>query len=255
MRSILSRAFTDLLRLGVLVAEAFDEALGLLDLAVLVLLLGGEALEALGLLHLVVVVVARVDDEALAVDLHDAVHDAVHEGAVVADEHDRPVVGAQEALEPRDGLEVQVVGRLVEQQHVGLAQQKLRERDPHEPSARELLGHTGEVALLEAEAHQHGTRLGLDRVAAEVLEALSQAPVLLQEALLLHRLGLLGDVGLELGDAVLERGHLRGDGQHLRQQGATVHLDRFLLQVAQHRVLGAGDHAAVGVLLARDDLQ
>ena len=120
------------------------------------------------------------------------VDEVLHERAVVADEDDRALVGAQEALEPRDRLEVEVVGRLVEQQHVGLAQQQLREREAHLPAAGELVGEPLEVRLLEAEAEEHRARVGLDRVAAERLEAVVQPPVLGEEALLLlARLGWL----------------------------------------------------------------
>ena len=68
------------------------------------------------------------------------IDEVLHERAVVADEDDRALVGTQEPLEPRDRLEVEMVGRLVEQQHVGLAKQQLREREPHLPAARELVG-------------------------------------------------------------------------------------------------------------------
>ena len=43
----------------------------------------------------------------------------------------RPFVAAEEVLEPVDGVEVQVVGRLVEQQRRGISKQCLREEHAH----------------------------------------------------------------------------------------------------------------------------
>ena len=55
-----------------------------------------------------------------------------------------------------------------------------------------------EVALLEAEPRQHGARVRLHRVPAEVLEALAQPTVLREQALLVLARVVLGrDVLLE----------------------------------------------------------
>ena len=45
------------------------------------------------------------------------------------------------------------------------------------------------------------------------------------------------------------------DGERLGEDGAAVHLDGFLLEVADDGVLGEGDAALVGVLPAGDDLE
>ena len=43
----------------------------------------------------------------------------------------------QIGLEPQDRVQVEVVGRLVEQQHVGRDEERAREGHPHAPSAGE----------------------------------------------------------------------------------------------------------------------
>jgi hypothetical protein len=53
----------------------------------------------------------------------------------VRHEDHRAFVLGQEALEPLNGLDVEVVGRLVEQEQIGLANQRAREQDPAAPSA------------------------------------------------------------------------------------------------------------------------
>src|SRR5262249_56765279 len=44
---------------------------------------------------------------------------ASHKPPIVADQHERTAIGGQRCLEPFDGREVEVIGRLVEQQDVG----------------------------------------------------------------------------------------------------------------------------------------
>ncbi len=52
-------------------------------------------------------------------------HAGVHECPVVRDQQDRTVVAREELLEPLDALKVEMVGRLVKQQQVRMAQQEL----------------------------------------------------------------------------------------------------------------------------------
>ena len=67
----------------------------------------------------------------------------LQEVAIVGDRDGRERRRVDEALEPHDALDVEVVGRLVEQEHVRIRDQRARERDPLLPAAREL----GDLAL------------------------------------------------------------------------------------------------------------
>lgn len=80
--------------------------------------------ESLGLLLEVGRVVALVRVEAASVDLGDPLRDVVEEVAVVGDGDDGAGVALEVLLEPEDGLGVEVVGGLVEQQQVGLLQEQ-----------------------------------------------------------------------------------------------------------------------------------
>ena len=62
-----------------------------------------------------------------AIELDDARDDAIEERAVVRD-HDRGRALEQQLFQRRDAVDVQVIGRLVEQQQVGLQRQCERER-------------------------------------------------------------------------------------------------------------------------------
>ena len=86
-------------------------------------------LQALFLLLQPVGVVALVGDAAAAVELQDPLGRVVQEVAVVGDADHGARVALQEDLQPLHAFGVQVVGGLVQQQHVGLAQQQPAQRD------------------------------------------------------------------------------------------------------------------------------
>jgi hypothetical protein len=71
-------------------------------------------------------------------ELEDPLGGVVEEVAVVGDRDDGAGEALQELLEPVDRLGVEVVGRLVEEQHVGLGEQHAAERDAALLAAREL---------------------------------------------------------------------------------------------------------------------
>jgi hypothetical protein len=91
------------------------------------------------LLHaLVGAEVAGVAAQDAAVELDDAGGHAVQEGAVVGDQHHAALEAHQQALQPVDGIQVQVVGGLVEQQHVGHGHQRLGQGHALLHAARQL---------------------------------------------------------------------------------------------------------------------
>ncbi len=74
-------------------------------------------------------VVAGPVVEAAAVELGDPGGQPAEERAVVGDEDQRAAVAEQEVLEPADRLDVQVVGRLVEQEDIGVGDEGPRQQD------------------------------------------------------------------------------------------------------------------------------
>ena len=125
--------------LGRLVAEPVDEHLHPRQLFVLLALRLAHAFELRLALGEVVAVVARVVVQRPQVHLGDPRDDRVEEVAVVRHEDDRERVVVEVLLQPVAGLEVEVVGRLVEQQQVRPAEQQLGQRDAHLPAAGERL--------------------------------------------------------------------------------------------------------------------
>ena len=121
----------------------------------------------------VAVVAALVDRDLLLgeVELDDASDGARQELPVVADDHGRAAQTCHELLEPLQAVEVEVVGRLVEQQHVVAREQQRREPGPGrlptgqrghrrldvDPEAQPGQGHGG--PFLEVGATQREPRL------------------------------------------------------------------------------------------------
>ncbi len=88
-------------------------------------------------------VATGVGGGALGLEVEHMVHHRLEEGAVVADQEDGLVDLPEIALEPASGLEVEVVGRLVEHQDVGRGRQLAGQPQPAPLAAaqgRELLG-------------------------------------------------------------------------------------------------------------------
>src|SRR5262249_6591150 len=123
-----------LARLCGLGAEAIDE--GLQPLALRLLLLGELAIERLpfATLTLELAVAAAIEGELPRGQVEDPVDSVVEQIAVVADDDDRARISRDMALEPKRGLEIEIIGRLVEQQQIGLRKQCRRERDAHAPA-------------------------------------------------------------------------------------------------------------------------
>jgi hypothetical protein len=115
-------------------------------------------------------VVAVVQRHGGVVHVQDVRGDVVEEAVVVRDHDHRAGETPQELLEPADRQDVQVVGRLVEQQHVGRACQHLRQQH----AQLEAAGQRGERLPVhlggQAETLEDGGRARLRRVAVQPLE-------------------------------------------------------------------------------------
>ena len=92
----------------------------------------------------------------------------------------------QVRLEPVARLEIQVVRRLVQEQQVRLAEQELRQGDPHLPAARKRLCRPAEIVIREAEALKHRRRFQVDAVAAAEPEPVLEIAVARQHRIVLR---------------------------------------------------------------------
>src|SRR5918995_772492 len=86
-------------------------------------------------LFLETVVITLVEREPAPVEVKNGIDRIVQKIAVMADDHHRIGIIANEALQPDRAFEIEVIRRFVEKQNVGRGEQGSRERHPHPPPA------------------------------------------------------------------------------------------------------------------------
>jgi len=185
--------------------------------------------------------------ETAAVELDDAGRQPLEERAVVGDEQHGAGVLGQERLEPLDCLDVEVVGRLVEQQHVGGGHERPRQQHPAAPAARQRV-HRGVGRQPQPGQHQ--------------LDPLLDAPAVALFELVLQPAHPLERTGVAVGH--LHRGVVvRGDQRAQLAEAFGDDVEHRVVRVERHvlhqprdpRPRRPPDRAAVGRDLAADDLQ
>ena len=137
-----------------LVTEAFNEIFRVFYLFLLVFVRTQLLLAALLTQHDKFIVGYFVVVNPSAGNLNGAVRHVVDEGPVVAHQHHSPRTCFQKVLQPLDTLNVQVVGRLVEQEHIRTTQQKFRQLNTHAPSSTELRCRPVKIAPVESQPRQ-----------------------------------------------------------------------------------------------------
>jgi len=235
-------------RLGVFGAEAVDELQQAGDLALLVFV-GGQLLLFVRLALLkVFVIAAPVADQPALADFDNAADDLVEELAVVRNDEDRARITLEIFLEPEQRLEVEVVGRLVQQQQIRLLRQQPRQVRPHHPAAAHLARRAVEVRLAKTQPGEDLLGPGLQAVAAQRAKAIVRV---VMDFLRGQRRGrVIGFPGLE--DAA-QPGVFRGDGGGQFEDGFIGDRGAFLRQVAKGNAALAVELAGVGGLLPEDN--
>ena len=98
------------------------------------------------------------------------------------DDH-RPLKPLQESLQPLQGVDVEVVGRLVQEKEVGIGEEKASQANTCLfASAKTVYRRTGRY-VVQTQAVKHSGRATLEAVAARPLIGIESGPVLEQEAL------------------------------------------------------------------------
>ena len=144
-----------------------------------------------------------------ALQVHHVGGDAVEEVAIVGDDEGGALALLEPVLEPQGGVEVEVVGGLVEKQQVRAAHERLREVQTDPPAPRKLADGPREVFGIEAEPVEDPRRARLGGVGVDRLELRVERR---QPALVVAPLGLL-DRALDLSqrpvpvDRPLQRAH------------------------------------------------
>ena len=139
-------------------------------LALGLLLLGDRGVERLALRALPREgrVAAAIKRELAGIDVQDPFDRIVEQVAVVADDNYGARIAREMIGQPQRAFEVEIVGRLIEQQQVGLGEQHRRERNPHAPAAGEIRARALLRGFVEAEACEDRGRARGRRVRADV---------------------------------------------------------------------------------------
>ena len=172
MRSICLSLLCAWAGFGVFGAEAVDEFHQPPDFAFLIFVGGEQLLFVRFALDEVIVVIAAIADELALADFDDAADELVEKFAVVRDDEDRAGIGFQIILEPEQRFEVEMVGRLVEQQQVGLLRQQARQMGAHDPAAAHFAGRAVEIFFAETQSGEDLFRFGFEPIAAEFVETI-----------------------------------------------------------------------------------
>ena len=115
---------------------------------------------------------AAVLDQLTFVEVEHARDGLVEELDVVADDEERAAVVAQEPHEPLLGVDVEVVGRLVEHQEVAAREEDARQLHPAALATRERVNGHVEAIVAQAQPGRDPADLRLGRVPTEAFELL-----------------------------------------------------------------------------------
>ena len=231
-----------LLRLRLLVAEPRHEALEALDVVTDPVELRRRRRGARGLLAAPLVPGAVEEERLGAAELEHGRRHGLEEPAVVGDEDDGGVERGQLPLEPLEALDVEVVGRLVEEEQVGVGREGAREGGPGQLAAGERVERPVEVGVAEAEPAEHRCGPVAPRPAARVLEAALRLAVAAQRRRRVvarrHRL-------LEAGELLLDRDEVARARERVLAQRQPLAARRALVVEGDSGVLGERQLAAL----------
>ena len=195
--------------------------------------------------------IARIFLRPAVVKGDSAGHQVIQQRHIVADNADSPAIRAQALLQPALALQIQVVGRFVQKQHLRLLQQQLRQCYAHLPTAGKLTAIAREILISKAQTAQNRLRARTQARSVAVLQDQLQTANLLQRILVLRRGGIhLLQVGRELIHHLLQLHDIAHAAQHLIQQRGTGNMNTILRQIAhlgmlrQHHLAPVGLHGA-----------
>jgi hypothetical protein len=136
-------------------SELVDELLDVSNLVELSLALFSLVLILLCLSFLKLGEVTTVVSQLLVLEVDDLITDRVEEITGVRHDNDCDVEGLDVVLEPDQGGQVQMIGRLIKHKNLGLAEDDLSDGDTHAPATGEVFRGSPQVSLLETDTAQN----------------------------------------------------------------------------------------------------
>ena len=243
--------------LGSFVPETLDKVFRILYLLLLILVSTQLLLPALLAKHHELIVFHFIVVNASTSYFDGTRSDIVQKGAVVADKHHRIGTGGKEVLQPLDTLDVKVVGRLVEQQHIRTAKQQLGKLYTHTPTTGKLACRAVKVLAAEAQPLERALYFGTVVGAAHhqktfvfVSEAVNQFLVILAVVI-----GTFGKLPIHAFDARLHLKNMLEGKFSLLHYGALVTEYHHLGQIPDSTFARNGNNAGSGLLNASQYLE
>ena len=148
--------------------------------------------------------VVDVDLGPVGVEVPHLVDDGLEQLDVVADHDQAAAVAGEEAAQPGDRVGVEVVGRLVEQQRLGVGEQDPGQLDAAALATGQGAQRLGEHPVGQAQVAADARRVGLGGVPAHRGELVLEPPVPAHRLVPLGVVGRLGHGDLRLGELILE---------------------------------------------------
>ena len=170
-------------------------------------------------------IAAAIEGELAVLQMQDGIHRVVEQVAIMADDDDGVRVAGEVIFQPERAFEIEIVGRLVEQQEIGRGEQRGGERHPHPPAAGKFRDRARLIRGREAEAGQDRGRARRRRMRIDI-----------------------GEPGVDVGDPVRvggvlgfveQRGPLQVGGEHDVDQAVRA-ARRFLQQTPDPGALAHG---------------
>jgi len=155
----------------------------------------------------------------------------------------------QKCLEPFERRDIEVVRRLVEEEHVGVVEQESREAETGALAARECRDLAVDK-LHQPEPGEDASQRRLEVVPAGVLEVMLQIGIARER----RRIG-IAEAMLQLAQLVLELAQMRGRAARVLVHGAGRGLEQLLAEEADARAAGVRNVAGVGLVEAGRDAE
>ena len=184
--------------------------------------------------------IALVGGDLALIEMGDDVHRPVEQPAIMADDDGSPRKPRQPPFQPHRRFEVEVVGRLIQQQQVGFQEQRAGQRHAHPPAAGIGGQRPGLRGFVEAEAGEDGGGAGGGGIRADGDQPFMDL-----------RRAIGGRFSLQRRDQASAFGV---GGQHGVEQAA-LPPRRFLRDMAEARAGREADIPPIGLEVADDGLE
>ncbi len=194
----------------------------------------------LGALSFELAVIACVQADLLVFDVRDTGADDVQEIAIVRDDQQDTREAAQPALQPENGRQVEVIGGLIQQQHIRATHQGACQVEAHAPATRERGHRVLNILGRKPESVQEACGASVGTVAIDVLHVLVQ-----------RCQGIVSAIGFCCCDFAPQRNQfsISFDNKFDSRNGSRW---AFLLDMRDNQVLRQAECTIVGIELAHD---